>query len=103
MQIYDRAKRVAAGVVLSGMLILGACGQQTTTGGPPQGGPPEVAVVTIQPQRLVMTTELTGRASANRVAEVRPQVSGIILKRLFVEGSDVEAGQTLYQIDPAPF
>jgi membrane fusion protein (multidrug efflux system) len=60
-------------------------------------------VVTIQPQRLIMTTELTGRTSADRTAEVRPQVSGIILKRLFVEGSNVKAGQALYQIDPTPF
>ena len=103
MQIYDRAKRVAAGGVLSGILILGACGQQTATGGPPQGGPPEVAVVTIQPKRLVSTTELAGRTSANRVAEVRPQVGGIIQKRLFTEGADVKAGQALFRIDAAPF
>ncbi|PIU84469.1 MAG: efflux transporter periplasmic adaptor subunit [Deltaproteobacteria bacterium CG_4_9_14_3_um_filter_44_9] len=102
MQIYDRAKRIAAGGVLAGILILGGCGQ-TTTGGPPQSGPPEVAVVTVQPKRLVITTELTGRTSANLVAEVRPQVGGIIQKRLFAEGADVKAGQALYQIDPAPF
>jgi membrane fusion protein (multidrug efflux system) len=59
--------------------------------------------VTIQPQRLVVTTELSGRTSANRVAEVRPQVGGIIQKRLFEEGSEVKAGQTLYQIDPATY
>ena len=47
MKIYDMAKRIATGGVLAGILILGGCGQQTTTGGPPQGGPPEVAVVTI--------------------------------------------------------
>ncbi|MBW6486519.1 MAG: efflux RND transporter periplasmic adaptor subunit [Syntrophobacterales bacterium] len=102
MQIYDRAKRIAAGGVLAGILILGGCGQ-TTTGGSPQAGPPEVAVVTIQPKRFVVTTELAGRTSANRVAEVRPQVGGIIQKRLFEEGADVKAGQVLYQIDPAPF
>jgi len=102
MQIYDRAKRIVAGGVLTGILILGGCGQ-TTTGGPPQGGPPEVAVVTIQSKRLVITTELAGRTSANLVAEVRPQVGGIILKRLFAEGADVKTGQVLYQIDPAPF
>ena len=103
MQIYDRARRIAVGGVLTGILIMGACGQQTAPGGPPRGGPPEVAVVTMQPQRLVITTELTGRTAANRVAEVRPQVSGIIQKRLFTEGADVKAGQALYQIDPAPF
>jgi len=103
MQIFDRAKRIAAAGVLAGFLILGGCGQQTTTSGPPQGGPPEVAVVTVQPKRLVITTELTGRTSANLVAEVRPQVGGIIQKRLFVEGSDVKAGQVLFRIDTAPF
>jgi membrane fusion protein, multidrug efflux system len=102
MQINHRAKRIAAGGVLTGLLILGGCGQ-TTTGGPPQGGPPEVAVVTMQPERLLITTELTGRTSAHLVAEVRPQVGGLIQKRLFDEGSEVKAGQTLYQIDPAPF
>ena len=103
MQIYDRTKRIAAGGVLTGILILGGCGQQTSTGRPPQGGPPEVAVVTIQPKRLVITTELAGRTSANLVADVRPQVGGIIQKRLFTEGSDVKVGQVLFQIDAAPF
>ncbi len=95
--------RIAAGGILTGLLILNACGQQNATGGPRQSGPPEVAVVTMQTQRLVITTELTGRTAAKRVAEVRPQVSGIIQKRLFTEGADVKVGQALYQIDPAPF
>jgi membrane fusion protein (multidrug efflux system) len=59
--------------------------------------------VTVQPQQIVLTAELPGRTSAYRIAEIRPQVSGLILKRLFTEGSDVQAGQELYQIDPAPF
>jgi len=66
-------------------------------------GTPEVAVVTVQPEKATLTTELPGRTSAYLVAEVRPQVSGIIQKRLFTEGSEVKAGQVLYQIDPAPF
>ncbi|MBA4398012.1 MAG: efflux transporter periplasmic adaptor subunit, partial [Syntrophus sp. (in: bacteria)] len=103
MQIHVRAKRIAAGGVLTTILILGGCGQQTSKSGPPPGGPPEVAVVTIQPKRLVITTELAGRTTANLVAELRPQVSGIIQKRLFEEGSHVKAGQPLYQIDPAPY
>ena len=52
---------------------------------------------------LQITTELPGRTSAYRIAEVRPQVSGIILKRNFVEGSDIQAGVSLYQIDPATY
>lgn len=103
MQIDKRSKGIVAGGLLAGVLILGGCGQETRTGGPLQGGPPEVAVIVIQPQRLVMTTELAGRTSANRIAEVRPQVGGIIQKRLFEEGADVTAGQALYQIDPASY
>lgn len=63
----------------------------------------EVAVMDVATQEIVLTTELPGRTSAYRVAEIRPQVSGLIQKRLFTEGSEVEAGETLYQIDPAPF
>jgi len=100
MQINDRAKRIAAGVFLTGLLILGGCGHKTTG---TQNITPEVAVVTIQPKQVAITTELAGRTSANLVAEVRPQVGGIIQKRLFTEGSDVKAGQVLYQIDPAPY
>jgi len=64
---------------------------------------PEVAVVTIQPERVAITTELPGRTAPFLVAEIRPQVNGIIQKRLFTEGSEINAGQELYQIDPAPF
>ena len=102
MQIYEMAKQIVAGGLLAGIIILGACGQ-TTISGPAQGGPPEVAVVTIQPQRLAVTTELSGRTAAHLIAEVRPQVGGLIQKRLFTEGSEVKAGETLYLIDPAPF
>jgi membrane fusion protein (multidrug efflux system) len=64
---------------------------------------PEVATVTITRQQLLLTTELPGRTSPYLIAEIRPQVNGLIQKRLFTEGSDVQAGQQLYQIDPAPF
>ena len=63
--------------------------------------PPAYHYETIQPRKVTLTTELPGRVSAFMVAEVRPQVSGIITERLFTEGSDVTAGQVLYQIDPA--
>jgi membrane fusion protein (multidrug efflux system) len=62
-----------------------------------------VAVAVVKPQRVTLTTELPGRVSAFLVAEVRPQVNGLVLKRAFTEGSDVRAGQLLYQLDPAPF
>ena len=98
MQIYDRAKRIAAGGILAGILILGGCGQQAKSS---QTITPEVAVMVVKPERVAITTELTGRTSAYLVAEVRPQVGGIIQKRLFTEGGDVKAGSVLYQIDPA--
>src|SRR5258708_1754298 len=69
----------------------------------PPNPPPEVGVVTLHSQPVTITTDLPGRMAPYRIAEVRPQVSGVIVKRLFTEGSDVKAGQQLYQIDPAPF
>ncbi|MBV8806487.1 MAG: efflux RND transporter periplasmic adaptor subunit [Sinobacteraceae bacterium] len=81
-------------------MVLSAC---THHAPPPAPPPPKVTVVTVQAQAVPITTELPGRISAYRGADVRPQVSGIILKRLFVEGGDVKAGQQLYQIDPAPY
>ena len=72
-------------------------------GGMPPGGMPEVAVITVQTQHVALTTELSGRAAASQIAEVRPQVGGIIQNRLFTEGSDVKAGDVLYQIDPASY
>jgi membrane fusion protein (multidrug efflux system) len=70
--------------------------------GPPRG-PAEVGVVTLEPEKVTLTTELPGRTSAHLVAEVRPQVSGIIQERRFEEGGDVKAGDVLYQIDPAQY
>jgi membrane fusion protein (multidrug efflux system) len=63
----------------------------------------EVGVISVTPQKVALTTELPGRTSPYRIAEIRPQVNGLILKRLFTEGGDVKANQVLYQIDPAPF
>lgn len=63
----------------------------------------EVGVVTVHPQSVSITTDLPGRTSAFQVAEVRPQVGGIVKRRLFKEGAEVTAGQELYQIDPAPY
>ncbi|WP_019373545.1 efflux RND transporter periplasmic adaptor subunit, partial [Melaminivora alkalimesophila] len=64
---------------------------------------PEVGVVVVAPERQVVTTELPGRTTASLAAEIRPQVGGIVQKRLFTEGAEVRAGQVLYQIDPAGF
>ncbi len=78
-------------------VALSACSHQA----PPPSAPPKVSVVTLQARSVPIVTELPGRIAAYRVADVRPQVNGIILKRLFIEGSEVKAGQQLYQIDPA--
>jgi membrane fusion protein (multidrug efflux system) len=82
-------------------VALAACSSGKTA--VPANPPPEVGVMTLHPQPVTITTDLPGRTVAYRIAEVRPQVSGVILKRLFTEGSEVKAGQQLYQIDPAPF
>ena len=70
---------------------------------PPPTPVPEVATLTVKRQSVALSTELPGRTSPFRIAEIRPQVNGLILKRLFTEGTDVEQGQELYQIEPAPF
>jgi membrane fusion protein (multidrug efflux system) len=80
-------------------LLLSACGKQT----PPPPPPPKVGVVAVQMQSVTLTSELPGRTSPFESSEVRPQVDGIITKRLFREGEMVRAGQVLYQIDPAPY
>lgn len=92
---------LAVVLMLLGSLALTGCDDKQDQ----QGGQqmPEVGVVTLKTEPLQITTELPGRTVAYRIAEVRPQVSGIILKRNFVEGSDIEAGVSLYQIDPATY
>lgn len=100
-------RRLSWGVALAGALLLVACGKDGAQPQPkgPGGGmpPPTVGVVTVQPQSLVLTTELAGRLDAWRVAQVRPRVAGIVQKRLFTEGALVKAGQVLYQLDDAAF
>jgi len=81
-------------IALSVMLV--GCNQSSRS---PQAGPVQVGVYTIQTQPLLLSTDLPGRTSAFRVAEIRPQVSGILKRRLFTEGTNVKAGQQLYQID----
>lgn len=87
-------------------LMLGAC-KDTKNAAPQMGagapGPFEVSTMTLMAQELRPTVELSGRTAAYRVAEVRPQVSGIVQKRLFTEGSEVKTGELLYQIDPAAY
>jgi membrane fusion protein (multidrug efflux system) len=89
-------------VVFAAGLTTSGCGKPKASAPPPKTTP-EVSIVVMQPQRVAITTELSGRTSAFLVAEVRPQVGGIIQKRLFTEGSDVKAGEVLYQIDPSSY
>ena len=99
MQIKYKNKLVVTVAVLIFGLMLTGCGKPKEM----QQATPEVAVVVVRTERVTIITELPGRTSAYLVAEVRPQVSGIIKQRLFTEGSDVKAGEVLYQIDPAPY
>jgi len=94
------AARTGAVVALAALtLALAACGKKDEA--PQAGGKPTVGVLTLKTQPVTLTTELPGRTAAFRIAEVRPQVNGIVLKRTFTEGGNVKAGQQLYQIDPA--
>ena len=103
-----RQPRVAQLAALALALLVSACGQKSENApaagkGPGGGGPPpaEVGVVTVQPRSVGLVTELPGRLEASRVAQVRARAAGILLQRLFVEGSDVRAGQPLFKIDPS--
>lgn len=87
--------------LFAAVTLLGACSEQEAADAPE--AIPQVGVVTVDSQHFVMTMELPGRTRAYRMAEVRPQVNGIIQKRLFEEGSEVKAGQQLYQIDAAVY
>lgn len=87
-------------IIISAALLAGCNDQGETQAHPTE---PQVTVHIVESSPLAVTTELPGRTTAFRIAEVRPQVSGIVLKRNFTEGSDVEAGQSLYQIDPATY
>lgn len=94
-------KSAAAIALVFTAALSAGCNPSST--GAPKAQAPEVGVFTIESKALPMTTELPGRTSAYQIAEVRPQVGGVIQKRLFVEGANVQAGTSLYQIDPASY
>jgi membrane fusion protein (multidrug efflux system) len=97
------APLTATALGLIGMAVLTACGKPPMGMGHAPQGTPKVSTVVVQPQPVVLTTELPGRTSAVLVADVRPQVTGILQSRKFVEGSAVKKGDLLYQIDPATY
>ena len=103
--VFLSSKLVA---LLAFVVSLVACGPQGSTpsvASAPGAPPPltEVGVVTVTPRAVGLVTELPGRLEASRVAQVRARAAGILQKRLFREGSDVKAGQALFQIDAAPY
>jgi membrane fusion protein, multidrug efflux system len=101
------ARSAVAGAAVLAAALLAACGQKPAEGAGPGGGgappPAEVGVVTVAPRAVGLATELPGRLEASRVAQVRARAAGILQKRLFTEGSEVKAGQPLFQIDAAPY
>lgn len=106
MLLNDLKKAALCVAAVFAVSMLGGCDSQKSAGAP--GGAaaqraPQVSVTEIQPTELDMTTTLQGRTAPYLVADVRPQVAGILQKRLFKEGSEVKEGQALYQIDPAVY
>jgi membrane fusion protein (multidrug efflux system) len=95
-----RAVPRASVLIVLACLGLASCGGRR---GPPPMGPPAVNIATVQAQSVTLESELPGRTNPFQISDVRPQVNGIIKARLFTEGSNVRAGQVLYQIDPAPY
>ena len=89
--------------MIAGCLLATGCEKKGASAAPPPSGPPEVGVMVIKTERVALTSELAGRTAPQMIAEVRPQVNGIVQKRVFTEGSDVKAGQLLYLIDPASY
>ncbi len=94
---------IAVTGILGASLFMAGCAKGGSAVANAQSAPPEVRVVVVTPQRVALSTDLPGRTSAYLIAEVRPQVSGIIKQRLFTEGANVKAGEVLYQIDPATY
>ncbi|HPG89474.1 MAG TPA: efflux RND transporter periplasmic adaptor subunit, partial [Hyphomicrobium sp.] len=105
--MFDQAKariRTVKFGVLALLMTLAGCGEQKADGAAPAAAPPvAVSLVTVSPETLPISNELPGRIAATRTAEVRPRVSGILVERVFEQGSIVREGDVLYRIDPALF
>lgn len=104
MKIMFTLRQLAMTGFLAGMLMMSGCKNHASNAAPSAAkSAPEVSVVTVNSEPVTLTMELSGRIAPQMTADVRPQVSGIIQKRLFTEGGDVKAGEALYQIDPATY
>ena len=98
--MHPNMRKVLLSEALLACLLAAGCERAQQTQMMPT---PQVAVVTVKPEQVVLTSELPGRTCSYLVAEIRPQVNGLLKKRLFTEGADVKAGDVLYEIDPAPY
>jgi membrane fusion protein (multidrug efflux system) len=106
LHLFGSSRRSAiVGCVLAGLAaaLLGACGAGPGHGPPPAAGTPSVGFIVLAAEKVDLTTELPGRIAPVTVADVRPQVTGLIERRSFTEGANVRAGSLLYQIDAAPY
>lgn len=101
--MYRITQRIGIAIALGAVLLLAGCQNGADQADAPPPMIPEVAYVVVAPERVVLTTELPGRAAPMLDAEIRPRVNGIIQQRAFDEGADVQAGQLLYQLDDAPY
>lgn len=101
LSIPHQSRKTVLGLLISSVLVAG-CGKDADTA-PAAPPPPAVSVVTLAAADVTLTRELPGRANPSLVAEVRPQVSGVVEKRLFEEGGKVKAGQSLYQLDDSTY
>jgi len=103
MQINGSLLSKPLGLAIASVLVLAACGGEQQPAGPAAAPPPTVTVLEVQTEAVPLVTELPGRTAPYLIAEVRPQVTGIVQQRAFTEGSAVKAGELLYRIDPATY
>ena len=103
MRVSLLSFRLQLAASLLALIAVAGCGDKSTNTAPAASPPPEVAIITVAPAPLALSTELPGRIEASRSAQVRARAAGIVLKRVFREGSEVRAGDVLFQIDSAAF